>query len=270
MKKRLLMMLMGATLMTVLHADTFAWPEGKKAAVCLTYDDAWPSQLDIALPALDSMGFKATFYINGNAEFFDKRLDEWRQVAANGHELGNHTLFHPCLEFKNNERRAWLTDEYKMENYTLDQFLLECRVANVLLKAVDGRMERSFAYTCCDTLVGDHISLLQPLAAMFPGARGIGETPTSLSELNVMDLPSFAVLNHSGTQLIEQVKIAEQNGTLVVFLFHGIDESHLPVSSAAHQELLDYLHQNRKTIWTDTFLNVVKHLNSEHKRLSQP
>lgn len=270
MKKRLLILLTGAAIMTTLHADTFAWPEGKTAAVCLTYDDAWPSQLDIALPALDSLGFKATFYINGSAEFLDKRMDEWRQVAAHDHELGNHTLFHPCLEYKNGEHRAWLPDEQKMENYTLDQFLLECRVANVLLKAVDGRTERSFAYTCCDTWLGDHISLLEPLAAMFPGARSIGETPTSLSALNVMDVPSLTVLNHSGAQLIEQVKIAVQNGTLVVFLFHGIDESHLPVSSAAHQQLLDYLQQNCKTIWTDTFLNVIKHVNSEQKRLAQP
>ena len=257
--KFFLLLFIGVALMTTTHAQS-VWPQGKSAAVCLTYDDAWPSQLDIALPALDQYGFKATFFINGNSEQFAARLDEWRQVAADGHELGNHTLFHPCLEFRGDEHREWLTDEYKLENYTLRQFLLECRVADLLLRAVDGKTERSFAYTCCDTWVGDHVSLIEPLAALFPCARGIGPTPTALDQIEIMNTPSFAVLGHTGAQLIEQVEIAERSGTVAVFLFHGIDESHLPVSAAAHQALLDYLDRKRQTIWTDTFVNVFKHL----------
>jgi len=39
------------------------WPEGKKAAISLTYDDGTINQFRIALPLMDSLGFPATFYI---------------------------------------------------------------------------------------------------------------------------------------------------------------------------------------------------------------
>jgi sialate O-acetylesterase len=35
----------------------------KRAIICLTYDDGLETQLTIALPQLDSMGFKATFFL---------------------------------------------------------------------------------------------------------------------------------------------------------------------------------------------------------------
>ncbi len=248
-------------------SQEFQWPDGTKAAVCLTYDDAFPSQLDIAIPLLNKLNVKATFYIEGQAQNLDARMDEWRAVAANGHEIGNHTLFHPCLSETRGEKREWLADAYKMENYSVEQFVRECRVANVLLKTIDGQSERSFAYTCCDTYVGENESLLEPLTDLFPSARSIGPTPTDMKTVNVMDVPSFALFNHKAEELIEQVKLAQEHGTFVVFLFHGVDDSHLPVSSEAHEKLLDYLDQNRDTIWTDTFLNVMNHVNSEQKRL---
>src|SRR5210317_1324498 len=74
----------------------FKWPNGKKAAVVFTYDDGLDGHLDVAVPQLDEFGFKGTFYCTGNSPSLYNRLDEWRQIAKNGHELGNHTLFHPC------------------------------------------------------------------------------------------------------------------------------------------------------------------------------
>lgn len=249
------------------HAEKFQWPDGKKAAVCLTYDDAFASQLDIVIPLLDKLNFKGTFYIDGQEENLDLRMDEWRAAAANGHELGNHTLFHPCLFETRGEKREWLADAYKMENYTVEQFMKECRVANVLLKAIDGKFERSFAYTCCDTYVGENESLLKPLTQLFPSARSIGPTPISMQDVNVMDVPSFALFNHSAEELIEQVNIAQEHGTFVVFLFHGVGDSHLPVSPKVHLQLVNYLDANRDTIWTDTFLNVMNHVKFEQQRL---
>ncbi len=69
---------------------------GKSCAVVLTYDDAIDIDLDNVVPALDSLLLKATFYIIGASPVVAKRLDEWRRIAAEGHELGNHALFHPC------------------------------------------------------------------------------------------------------------------------------------------------------------------------------
>jgi peptidoglycan/xylan/chitin deacetylase (PgdA/CDA1 family) len=40
------------------------WQYGKKAAISITYDDATINQFRKALPIMDSLGFKGTFYIN--------------------------------------------------------------------------------------------------------------------------------------------------------------------------------------------------------------
>ena len=43
--------------------SSFAWPYGARAAVSLAYDDALESPLDHALPALDKLGLKGSFYL---------------------------------------------------------------------------------------------------------------------------------------------------------------------------------------------------------------
>ncbi|MFL5297708.1 MAG: polysaccharide deacetylase family protein [Phenylobacterium sp.] len=72
------------------------WPGGARAAVSLTYDDGLNSQLDNAVPALDRHGFKATFFLTGDNVRLGRRLNEWEQLARDGHEVANHTVTHPC------------------------------------------------------------------------------------------------------------------------------------------------------------------------------
>ncbi len=74
---------------------SFQWPEGTRAAVCLTYDDGLDCHLDVAMPALEKYGLKGTFYATG---FSSSLFTRWMS-GGNGHEgieIGNHTLFHPC------------------------------------------------------------------------------------------------------------------------------------------------------------------------------
>jgi peptidoglycan/xylan/chitin deacetylase (PgdA/CDA1 family) len=68
---------------------------GKQCAVVLTYDDALNVHLDKAVPALDSLGLKATFYLSGFFPGFRQRVGDWKAAAAGGHELANHTLVPP-------------------------------------------------------------------------------------------------------------------------------------------------------------------------------
>src|SRR5919112_5028363 len=115
------------TLSTILFAMTFSlaaiqsvaqsaktW-NNKKCAVSLTYDDAINVDLDNAIPALDSVGLKASFYLSGYSGAIN-RIDEWRAIAKNGHELGNHTLYHPCTGKK--PGREFVTPDYDLGNYT--------------------------------------------------------------------------------------------------------------------------------------------------------
>lgn len=46
------------------QTDTaFKWPEGKKAAISLTFDDARLSQVDTGISLLNQYGVKATFFL---------------------------------------------------------------------------------------------------------------------------------------------------------------------------------------------------------------
>ena len=63
----------------------FVWPNGKKASISFTFDDARPSQIDIGRGIFSRMGVKGTFYVlPGDVE---RRLEGWRQMVADGHEI---------------------------------------------------------------------------------------------------------------------------------------------------------------------------------------
>jgi peptidoglycan/xylan/chitin deacetylase (PgdA/CDA1 family) len=145
----------------------FQWPEGKKAAVCLTYDDGILSQLEQAIPDLNEAGMHGTFYIQGT-NLRPEFVERWREAASQGHELGCHSLFHPC-----SEEFDWVPEEYRTEDYTVRRMLDEAKVMNQFLYAVDGMSRRTYAYPCYEKEVGgtDYVDSLSR-SGLFVGARG--------------------------------------------------------------------------------------------------
>ena len=151
----------------------FPWPNGAKAAVVLTYDDGMDTHLDHAAPDLDAAGLKGTFFVPGHSESLAKRLPEWRALAARGHELGNHAIFHPCLRTVPQGGRDWVRPEYALESYTIPRMVDELRVANTTLLALDGETVRTLGYNCGDTTAGGQ-SYVDAARPLFLAAR-IGE-----------------------------------------------------------------------------------------------
>ena len=80
----------------ITNAALSQW-KNKQCAVVLTYDDALNVHLSNAIPALDSFGLKGTFYISDYFGGLKAQLPKWKAASANGHELANHTVYHPCL-----------------------------------------------------------------------------------------------------------------------------------------------------------------------------
>ena len=62
---------------TVHSRSVFQWPEGKKMALSLTFDDARLSQPDLGIPLLDKYGIKATFYVSPDNMI--QRVDAWKK-----------------------------------------------------------------------------------------------------------------------------------------------------------------------------------------------
>src|SRR5690606_5384791 len=87
--------------------------------------------------------------------------DAWVRIAQAGHELGNHTIFHPCRNPGN--ARSWPPVHRNLCDYTLARWEDEVRVASRVLRSYDGRAQRSFGNTCCDVVAGPEESPI-PLA----------------------------------------------------------------------------------------------------------
>ena len=120
------------------------WPHHKKAAIVLTYDDGCKSQLKNAVPLLDSLHLKATFFLIGDALDYNT-IPEWRAVAKKGYELGNHTMYHPCVDKDN---------PVGSQTYTPNSILREIGTTNYFLFALDGKTTHCYAYPCTETSVG--------------------------------------------------------------------------------------------------------------------
>jgi hypothetical protein len=103
---------------------------------------------------------------------------------------------------------------------------------------------------------------------MFLAARAVGDKVASdIYTLDPMLVPSWIPQNVSGEELIAFAKKAVEAGGLAVFCFHGVGGGHsIAVSREAHRQLLAWLDVNRKTVWTDTFRNVMTHVVTEQRR----
>ncbi|MGC9327044.1 MAG: polysaccharide deacetylase family protein, partial [Candidatus Hinthialibacter sp.] len=124
----------------------FPWPEGKRCAVSLTFDDARLSQIDAGIPLLNQYNVKATFYVSPHSLL--RRVEGWKAAAAAGHEIGNHTMSHPCTG-----NYAFSRDN-ALEDYDLDRIAKEMDDANRLIFKHLQVEPESFAYPCGQKFVG--------------------------------------------------------------------------------------------------------------------
>ena len=233
--------------------------QGKKCAVVLTYDDAIDQQLDNAVPVLDSLGLKATFYITAYSSSMQTRMNEWRQLAVNGHELGNHTLYHPCV---GGPDRPWVKPEYDLRNYTVQRMLDETRMTNLFLHSLDGKTRRTFAFTCGDMKIGDS-SFIIPMKKDFVAARAVRNQMHPIGEVDLYNMDCYVVNGESAAQLIGWAKKAMETGSLLVILFHGVGGGNsLNVTPSAHREFLRFLKENEKDVMITTLINVSDYIRS--------
>ncbi|MCQ2288798.1 MAG: polysaccharide deacetylase family protein [Muribaculaceae bacterium] len=112
MKRILLIAAVAASMCSHMMAQEVARFKGNaRAAVSYTFDDGLVEHYTMVMPHLDSLGIKGTFWII--ADNIDRRkpmVDHlpvtWEQlveIAAHGHELGNHGFTHTALD--------WITPE---------------------------------------------------------------------------------------------------------------------------------------------------------------
>jgi peptidoglycan-N-acetylglucosamine deacetylase len=257
-----LLTLLFFTCVTAQDNNAAPW-NNRQCAVALTYDDGLNVHLDKVIPVLDSAGFRATFYIPANSPALNKRLNEWKAIADRGHELGNHTLFHPCAG--KSLKRTWVSTEYDLDNYTLKRMIDEIRLANTFLRAIDGKSTRAFAFTCGDRVIGDS-SFVDSIRNDFVAARGVLPGMNLKESADLFDIRAFTVDGQSGDDLIKLVREAVKEHAFLVFLFHGVGGEHaMNIALPEHNKLIRYLKENEKDIRVAPMVDISAYI-SEYRK----
>ncbi|MGI4735580.1 MAG: polysaccharide deacetylase family protein [Janthinobacterium lividum] len=228
----------------------------QQCAVVLTYDDAIDADLDHAIPALDSLKLRGTFYLIGSSAVVARRLPEWRRAAQRGHELGNHALMHPCDGRL--PGRSFVTPDTDLSTYTVSRAVAEIRATNTLLTAIDGKTARTFAYPCGDRQIGG-VNFYDQLKTDFVAARGVTPGLQTAAQVQLDNVDCYGINGQDAKYMIGLVKQAQQSHTLLVFLFHGVGGGHpLNVDLAAHRQLLRYLKAHERDIYIAPMVEVAE------------
>ena len=196
------------------------WPEGKKMGLSLTFDDARLSQIDKGIPLLDKYNVKATFYIS--PDNMEQRIDGWKKVVRNGHEIGNHSLIHPC-----SGNFAWARNK-AIENYTLQSMFAELDSASQFIKNTLGVTPTSYAYPCGQTFVGkakETKSLVPLISAMFESGRTwMDESPNDPGYCDMAQITGVELDGKSFEQIKARIDNAKKSGSWLVLAGHEMGE----------------------------------------------
>lgn len=226
----------------------------------LTYDDALPIHHQYVAPALEARGINGTFYVLISGDPL-QNVEKWKAVASRGHELGNHSLFHPCRR-EPPEQYSWLDAGFDLRSYTPERFRLELRVANFVLYLLDGKQLRTYGNTCSETYIGDgknRRSMDDLLRTDFVAARGAftSQMVSVSKDLNLMNVGHATADFRSFDDLHDEIARARKSGAWLVYMIHGVgpETKELYIERDVHERLLDYL-AGETDIWTQPFISV--------------
>lgn len=263
MKKNYILFVLSFVFAAIATAQNSKPWKGKKCAVVITYDDAINEHLDNAIPLLDSLKLRATFYLTGFSPSMQARFTEWKKIVVKGHELGNHTMYHPCIGGKG---REWVKPDYDLKSYTVQRIADEIKATNLLLQSMDGKTRRTFAFPCADITAGDS-SYVNAIKNDFVALRSVRNEMHQLGQIDLNNVDCYMVNGESGAQLIAWAKKAVETNSLLVILFHGVGGGNgLNVSLPAHRQFLQYLKKNEKDMWIAPMIEVADYVKEWQKK----
>ena len=241
-----LLMLSSETIQAQSAAD-FAWPEGTQAAVSLSFDDGRASQVDTGTALLNRYGVKATFYVVPSA--VEERLEGWQQAVASGHEIGNHSLVHPC-----SGNFIW-SQSKALEDYTIEKMRQELTTANERVHELLGVTPQVFAYPCGHTFVGRGRytqSYVPVVAELFSsGRRWLDEMPNDPTFCDPAQLTGIEMDGKDFEEIRALLEEAKQQGAWVVLAGHEMGVSGRQTTRLAMlDKLMQYVQDPANSLWT--------------------
>jgi peptidoglycan/xylan/chitin deacetylase (PgdA/CDA1 family) len=229
--------------------EKFSWPKGKKAAVSLTFDDARPSQIDNGMLVFKARKVRATFYIQtGNVA---QRLAGWKKAVKDGHEIGNHTMTHPCTgNYAFSRKNA-------LEEMTLDDMAREIDTASREIEDALGVRPESFAYPCGQTFVGRGRDLRSyvPLVAerFLTGRLWLGEAANDPEVCDPFQLLAVESDGKTFDELKPLLESAAAEGRWLVLAGHEIGDGGFQTTlTKTVDDLCRYATDPANGLWIDT------------------
>ncbi len=227
---------------------SFAWPDGKRAAVSVTFDDARLTQADVGLPILNRFGVKGTFYVS--FQVLEQRLAQYREAVANGHEIGNHSLTHPCsgnFDFARNNA---------LEDYTLERMERELLDANAKIRELLGVEAVSFAYPCGQTFVGrgEAMQSYVPLVAkhFLVGRRAFDEVPNDPGYIDLAMITGLDLDDAPWDRVRQMIDETIEQQRWLVLLGHEVGEGgRQTVRTDTLEQICEYCTDAANGVWID-------------------
>lgn len=224
----------------------FQWPNGAKTAISLSFDDARASQVNGGTALLDKYGVKATFYVNPPA--VKSQLDGWKKAVAAGHEIGNHSLNHPC-----SGNFVWSRSK-ALEDYSMDKMQAELAETNRQVKVMLGVECKVFAYPCGQTFVGrgENTQSYVPLVAkMFSSGRGwMDEAPNDPGYVDFAQLTGVESDGKGFEEILPLIEQAKSAGQWLVLAGHEMGEGGGQTTRLAMlEELIKYAADPANGVW---------------------
>jgi peptidoglycan/xylan/chitin deacetylase (PgdA/CDA1 family) len=228
-----------------------------------TFDDGRPSQVDRGLPIMDARGVKGTFYIGPRS--LAARQEGWRNAVAHGHEIGNHTMTHPCSgNFAFARANA-------LEDFTLERMEEELTRCNDLIHQALGVRPKTFAYPCAQKFVGrgKMVKSYVPLVARhFVVGRGAHDE--SHNHPLYCDFAQVYAMGADGFEF-PQIKALAQNaigeGGWLILHGHEVGEGGRQTMLArALDELFQYVVDPATGLWADTVAAIGSYIKAARKK----
>jgi peptidoglycan/xylan/chitin deacetylase (PgdA/CDA1 family) len=241
-------------------ASPFSWPAGKQAAISLTFDDARESQVIAGTNLLDQYGIKATFFVVPSA--VEKQLDGWKKAVANGHEIGNHSLLHPC-----SGNFSWSRNK-ALEDYTLKKMRTELTDCNKRIEELLNVKAEVFAYPCGQKYVGrgkKTKSYVPLISTLFVAGRGwMDEAANDPVYCNFPQLTGIEMDGKSFEQILALIEDAKKNGHWLVLAGHEMGEAGRQTTQLGMlKQLAEYVQNPANGIWIAPMGTVAKYIQHE-------
>lgn len=243
----------------------FPWPEGKKMAISLSFDDARASNPEFGIPLLNEYGVKATFFVVPSN--MRRNIDGWRMAVADGHEMANHSLQHPCSgNFVWSRNRA-------LEDYTLGRMRNELSQANKEIEALLGVKPEVYAYPCGLTYVGKgtHTQSFVPLISeMFLAGRGwLDEAPVDPYYADMAQLTGMKMDNMEFEEVLPIIQAAAENGQWLVLAGHETNDSGNQTTYLNMlRQLCEYANEPANGIWIAPIGTVANYVKEKREQMS--